>query len=261
MLISASLKADPVSEMASFSVFGTVDPADLAKSDVKTAHGPPMNETRYLSVQSCYVAPGPPARQMEALRQWNPLRHRELKVYLHSDLRGNASPADFAKLQSASDNSAVRSLVNATTKMSADLQISRDEAKKFPVAGGGNGGMSAGVADFWANVLSARVRAFVSGGAAGQPPYNHGGDSVQPAQEFAGLLKQQDKIRRQFSGFLGQTGIGRGPGSSPISTGSLSRRTNRACFLSEPLILGAAVTDLTRPLTFFIMPAEAIMSP
>jgi hypothetical protein len=216
LLSRASLQADAVSELASFSVFGTVDLADLAKSDVKTAHGPPMSETRYLSVQSCYVAPGSPARQMDALRQWNPSKHRELKVYLHSDLRGNASPADFAKLQSAPDNGAVRSLVNATTKMSEDLQISRDEAKKFQAsAGGGNGAMPGGVADFWANILSARVRAFGAGGAAAQPAYNHGGDSIQPAQEFAGLLKQQDKIRKQFSGFLGQTGIGRGAGSSP----------------------------------------------
>ncbi len=34
--------ADPVSELASFSVFDKVDLAQLAKSDVKTAHGPPM---------------------------------------------------------------------------------------------------------------------------------------------------------------------------------------------------------------------------
>jgi hypothetical protein len=216
LLSGASLPADPVSELAAFSVFGTVDLADLAKSDVKTAHGPPMSEARYLSVQSCYVAPGSPARQMDALRQWNPLRHGELKVYLHADLRGNASPADFARLQRAPDNGAVRSLVNATTKMSPDLQITGDEAKKFQAAAaGGNGAMPAGVADFWANVLSTRERAFISGGAAAQPPYNHGGDSIQSGQEFAGLLKQQDKVRRQFSGFLGQTGIGRGAGSSP----------------------------------------------
>jgi hypothetical protein len=34
--------ADPVSELASFSIFDKVDLAQLAKSDVKTAHGTPM---------------------------------------------------------------------------------------------------------------------------------------------------------------------------------------------------------------------------
>jgi len=50
--------ADPVSELASFSIFDKVDLAQLAKSDVKTAHGPPMRTSRFLAVQSCYVAPG-----------------------------------------------------------------------------------------------------------------------------------------------------------------------------------------------------------
>jgi len=61
--------ADPVSELAAFSIFDKVDLAQLAKSDVKTAHGPPMRNARFLAVQSCYVAPGSPAQQMEALRR------------------------------------------------------------------------------------------------------------------------------------------------------------------------------------------------
>jgi hypothetical protein len=151
---------------------------------------------------------------MEALRQWNPLKHRELKVFLHSDVRGNASPADFAKLKSAPDNAALRSLVNATAKMDSDLQLSREEAKKFSGDAGGGGATSAAVADFWSNLLSNRVRSFSSGGAAAQPPYDHSGAAIEPAREFAGLLKQQDKIGRQFSGFLGQTGIGRASGAA-----------------------------------------------
>src|SRR5690242_18299544 len=77
--------ADPVSELASFSIFDKVDLAQLAKSDVKTAHGAPMKNSRFLAIQSCYVAPGSPAQQMEALRRWNPSKYRELKVFLHSD--------------------------------------------------------------------------------------------------------------------------------------------------------------------------------
>src|SRR4029079_6847328 len=71
--------ADPVSELASFSIFDKVDLAQLAKSDVKTAHGPPMKNSRFLAVQSCYVAPGSPAQQTQALHRWNACTHRELK--------------------------------------------------------------------------------------------------------------------------------------------------------------------------------------
>src|SRR6266542_3500692 len=50
--------ADAVSELASFSVFDKVDLAQLAKSDVKTAHGPPMSNPRFLAVQTCYENEG-----------------------------------------------------------------------------------------------------------------------------------------------------------------------------------------------------------
>ena len=72
--------ADPVSEMASFSVFDKVDLAELAGSEVKTAHGVPMSTGRYISVQSCWVSPGSPAQVAAAMRRWTPTRHQELKV-------------------------------------------------------------------------------------------------------------------------------------------------------------------------------------
>src|SRR6184192_3205096 len=128
-------RADAVSELASFSIFDKVDLVQLAKSDVRTAHGPPMSNPRFLSVQSCYVSPGSPAQQIEALRRWDPTKHRELKVFLHSDLPASPTGANFSKLQNAPDNSSVRSLVSATQKLSPELQISKDEAKKFSPAG------------------------------------------------------------------------------------------------------------------------------
>src|SRR6059036_627331 len=207
-------RADAVSELASFSIFDKVDLAQLAKSDAKTAHGPPMRNPRFLAVQSCYVAPGSPAQQMEALRRWDATRHRELKVFLHTDLPSSPTPANFEKLKNAPDNGSVRSFVAATQKLSSDLQISKDEAKKFSAGtGGGGGAIPASVAAFWADLLSARTKSFVSGGMSAQPPYDHAGPSIRASDEVNGLLREQEKIRRQFSGFLGATGIGRGAGS------------------------------------------------
>src|SRR3989440_11780461 len=113
MLIAGprSACADPVSELASFSIFDKVDLAQLAKSDVKTAHGPPMKNSRFLAVQSCYVASGSPAQQIEALRRGNPAQHRELKVFLHSDLPPKPGPASFCRLQNVPGNAARRSFV------------------------------------------------------------------------------------------------------------------------------------------------------
>src|SRR5436309_14221882 len=206
-------RGDPVSELASFSIFDKVDLAQLAKSDVKTAHGPPMRNPRFLAVQSCYVAPGSPAQQIEALRRWDATRHRELKVFLHIDLPSNPTPANFEKLKSAPDNASVRSFVAVTQKLSSDLQVSKDEAKKFSAGTGGGGAMPAPVAAFWADVLTARTKSFVSGGMAAEPPYDHAGPSIRASEDVNGLLREQEKIRRQFSGLLEATGIGRGSGS------------------------------------------------
>src|SRR5258705_3283352 len=209
--------ADPVSELASFTVCDKVDLAQVAKSEVKTAHGPPMKNSRFLAIQSCYVAPGSPAQQIEALRRWNPTKYRELKVFLHSDLTSNPGPANFEKLKNAPDNASVRSFVAATQKLSPDLQISKDEAKRFSAATGASGGgvMPPAVVAFWADGLTARTKSFVSGGMAAQPLYDHAAPSVRASEEVNGLLRDQGKIRQQFSGLLGATGIGRGAGSLP----------------------------------------------
>lgn len=207
-------RADAVSDLASFSVFGKVDLAQLAKSDVKTAHGPPMSNPRFLAVQSCYVATGSsPAQQIEALRQWDATRHRELKVFLHSDLPSNPTASNFEKLKNAPGNAPVRSFVAATQKLSSELQLSKDEAKKFSAGAGSGGAIPEPVAAFWAEVLTARTKSFVSGGMSAEPPYDHAGPSIRASDEVNGLLREQGKIRSQFSGFLGGTGIGRGAGS------------------------------------------------
>ena len=87
--------ADAAAELAGFSVFDKVDLAALANSP-SVAHGTPMSGS-YISAQSCFVVAAPPARVADALRQWNPARHSELKVLLHSDL-ASPGPASFPAL-------------------------------------------------------------------------------------------------------------------------------------------------------------------
>src|SRR5947208_5743573 len=91
LIVSAGIgiaSADPVSELSSFSIFDKIDLAQLAKSDGKTAHGSPMSNPRFLSVQSIYVLPGAPAPHLEAMRNWNPSEHHEPKLLLHADISG-----------------------------------------------------------------------------------------------------------------------------------------------------------------------------
>ncbi|CAN5816574.1 hypothetical protein BH20VER1_BH20VER1_23480 [soil metagenome] len=191
-LAAPPLQADPVAELASFSVFDKADLAQL-RGDARAVRGAPMNTPRFLSVQTVWVAPGTPAQQLQALRQWNPSRHSELRVHLHS------GGSNFSRLAQAPNNAAVQWLVTATTSKSPDLQLSRAEAAKLPANGSG---MSGPVADFWVGVLSARS----SIGPTGQPPYEHGGPTIKPGAEINGMLSQQGKIQKQFSGLLGGRG-------------------------------------------------------
>src|SRR5207237_4488029 len=213
LIVSAGIgiaSADPVSELSSFSILDKVDLAQLAKSDAKTAHGAPMSNPRFLSVQSIYVMPGSPAQHLEAMRNWNPTEHHEPKVFLHGDLSGSPSESAFAKRKIAPANAPVRALTNATAKMANELQLSREEAAKW---NGGDGALSGAGGDFWIGVLAGRARAFSSGGTAAQPSYDHAGPAVRPGDELNGLLREQAKIRKQFAGLLDSTGIGRGAGS------------------------------------------------
>ena len=169
-------------------MFQNADPAQLLKGDVKTARGPAMDSPRALSVQSCYVVPGHARESAQALQQWDPSRHAELKIYVHGDLPAAPAPASFSRLDSRPNNAAVRGLADATAKLGPELQISREEAKKFvPAAGGdGKGALPENVRNFWAAVLAGRAQDFAAGGAARQPAYDHTGQNVRPGDEFAG---------------------------------------------------------------------------
>src|SRR5437870_726918 len=96
--------ADPVEEMASFSVFGKVDLAELKGGAIKTAPGAPMSTPRYLSTQSCFVISKSPAAVITMMKHFDPTAHRELKVFLHADLPSSPSPANFSQLQKPPDN-------------------------------------------------------------------------------------------------------------------------------------------------------------
>lgn len=210
----AAAPADAVAELGAFSVFQNVDPAQLLKGDVKVVRGPAMDSARNLSVQSCYVVPGSPADAVAALEKWNPSRHSELKIYVHSDLPSSPAPASFAALGTAPGNGAVGSLVEATAKVSNELQISQEEAKTFTPAGGGaRGAFPEDVRNFWAGVLAARAQSFASGGASKEAAYDHTGQNIRPAEEFAGMLRQQEKIRKQFASLLADNGVSGGRGS------------------------------------------------
>ena len=185
LVSSLGVQADPVGDLASFSVFNNVDLAQLSRGEAKVQRGVPMNTQRFQSVQSCWVSPGSPAQVASGLRSFNPVRHSELKVLYY------ANGSNFSGLNSLPGSSSVQWLMNATQTKSNELQLSKAEA--------GRGG---GFAEFWSGVLSGRADAGVFGG----PAYDHGGKDIRPGNEINAMLSEQPKLKKAFAGVIGGKG-------------------------------------------------------
>lgn len=205
LALVACAKADPLGELAAFSSFKTVNLEKLAGGSVQATRGPTMSFPRGLAVESCYIIRKPLAQAITLHQQWSPLKHPELKVWLHGDLTARATAADFQKLRTAPGNGAVKSFVAATQKLPGgnELQLSKAEAGAFAGTPGADGGaMPEKVANFWGGVLAQRVQAYTSGGLGKLAPYENAGEAIRPADEVARLLKDAPKVRGQFSSLI-----------------------------------------------------------
>src|SRR5258708_3167331 len=107
-------------------------------------------------MESIFGVDAPFEKTLESLKEWNGTKHSDLKVYLHGDLAGAGSPADYAKLISAPANASVRALVAATEKLAPDskeLQMSAAEAAQAPKKSGGGGPTPPAQIAIWAELL------------------------------------------------------------------------------------------------------------
>jgi hypothetical protein len=199
--------ADPLAELAAVSSFKEVNLDKLAGGAVQITRGPAMSFSRGLSVESVYVVRKPVAATAALHVQWNPIKHAELKVFLHTDLSAHPTATEFQKLAQAPSSPPVKGFVTSTEKLGAgstDLQLTKAEATAYAgQAGAASGGaMPPKVANFWSNVLLHRAQAYLSGGMTKLPPYETLGETVRPADEIAHLLKDAPKVRSQFAALI-----------------------------------------------------------
>jgi hypothetical protein len=200
--VSAPLaKADALAEVAALTSL-KLDAAKLEKGDIISARnragGLPKGGQ---AIESVYVVSAPLEKTVETLKTWNGGKQAD-KVYLHEDLGGSPSAADFKKLSSAPSNSAVKAFVSSTGK--GQVQVGAGEAEKAPKASGISAPEFVG---FWSGVLSKRAQAFVSGGLPALPAYSVGGDKISAAGEANALLKAVPKISAQFRSVLNAAGL------------------------------------------------------
>jgi hypothetical protein len=215
-LIAPRAQADPLADLAKYSVFSQVDLTALSGGKILSARGPALDFPRDLTVQALYLVHAPVARALDMHKQWNAGKHPELKVYLHRDLSTHPTLADFT--QPIPGNSAVRKLADATEKLPAlgDLQLSKPEAAAFKNTGGG-GPFPQAVQNFWSQLLFQRASAFLQHGLSGLPPYDSSDGSVRVADEVSRLLGEQPKVRAAFGPVIDRSPLSGGLGSLPLS--------------------------------------------
>ena len=248
VLGSMSARAEPLAELAAFSSFKEVNLEKLAAGGAQTIRGPVMNFPRGMAVESVYVLRKPVQKAADLHLHWNPTRHSELKVFLHTDLSAHPAAAEFQKLNAAPANSSVKAFAAATQKLGAgktELQLNNADAKAFateaPAATAG-GALPPKVAAFWSGALLQRAQSFFSGGAARLPAYETAGETVAPGEEAARLLNNAPKVRAQFAPLIdsnGLTGSRTGPaqasywemfdveGTAAVNLGAIFTRSSR----------------------------------
>jgi hypothetical protein len=210
-----AVKADPISDLRSVSVFKDADLNKLASGDVLASRGPAMSFARGLSVESAFVVRAPVRTTVSLQQQWKPVRHPELRIYAQSDFSGRGSPGDFQGLASVRSNSSVKSFVDATLRLPQDaskLQLSNAEVKAFTGGGGGDGSMPASVVAFWSKVLADRAQSFASGGLGALAPYETTGSPVRVEEEVSRLIRESGNVRSYFASLISSTPIGGGRG-------------------------------------------------
>ena len=208
LTFAMSANADPLAELSAVSTFKSVDLEKLAGGTAQIARGPAMSLPRGLAVESVYVVRKPVQKTLELFVQWNPNKHPELKVFLHTELSAHPALAEFQKIASAPGNSSVKAFSAATEKLgggTSPLQLSNADVKAFAgqaAAGASGGALPPKVEAFWSGILFERARAFLSGGLPHLPAYETGGETIRPADEIGRLLKDAPKVREQFGALI-----------------------------------------------------------
>jgi hypothetical protein len=231
LFFAGSAYGDAVGDLRGVSVFKDADLNRLANGEVLAQRGPQLGLSRGIVIESVFVIHAPVQQAAAGLEQFNPARHSELRTYLQVDIGSSPSPNDFQKLSSAPNNSSVKAFVSATESLPGDsskLQLSKQEVRLYQ-ASGDKGNVPQSVVSFWGQVLTQRAKEFLSSGLSGLAPYETGGSNLKPGEELSRLVREDGKVRSQFSSLIESTPLGGGRGSlSPSLYWTLFEGDNEA---------------------------------
>ena len=217
-MATAATAQDPPAAMKSFAAFQRIDLNRLLGGDILVERGSLMNFPNGISGQTCFAVALPASETARRIQTWDPSPHSDLKVFAFHSLRMPCELTDFQSLDFRSSQYPIRWLLDktlASTPAKSDLNLTREEAKTLASCAPKRSDPQK-IATCWANLLFDRATRFQQKGLADVPPYEPGGQTVEPVAQLRKMLLEQPDVVHEFSPILKTMGLlGKEAAASP----------------------------------------------
>jgi len=228
---------DPIVELKTFSRFNNVSLEQISNQEVILIKGEAMDFTRGLTGEACFVLPTNLEKTIASYRKWDTSKDESLKVFYHRNVQMPPSDNDFKELTSIFKDSRFRWLNEKTKALNpsrTDLFLNKSELVcMFQILNSGKESLES-ITRGWREVLQARVIKHQSEGLSKNFRYEAGRSEIDVQSDLKSILKEQPKIRKQFSSLLEKTILSANIPSSdltPIYYWELSEIDKRPAFI------------------------------
>jgi hypothetical protein len=210
-----TVKADPVGEIAGYSVLSKEQIQSALEGTIESTRGPGFSLLRGIQTQSVFRSKLAPAALALALEQWDPTTHLELGTALHQPLKAGEALDSLKMLTEQSD-------IGLIAKLLPSLLAAVDHPGRWPLLDEEQARLNKAApknnkaaADWLDDVLARRSEAVLRGGLQAALPILIDGQKAGPGDEINLLLNQTPETSKRFSGLIatamnGKGGTGRG---------------------------------------------------
>jgi len=200
VFLSVPAVADVNSRIKQVTGFSGVSANDLADGSIRTSMLS-FNRNQDLGVESLFFVPATPDSVVNRITSWSPTSHPELGVYIHQEISIPPAAKDFAKLDGAASNAAMRLLERETLRSIQRFNLSNAE-KGLANSMFAKDKKPDAVRRFWKQLLNERATTYFTQGVAKLPPYSQGGKEIKVREETLALIRSQPKIFGNFKPIL-----------------------------------------------------------
>lgn len=198
--------ADPAQEIKGYSMFESIDIPALVKGEILAERGEAMEFERGLTVQTCYVVKRDVATTTALLERWDPVKHKEMDVYISHCFVEGEDPRFAELLKFDPTIRPVRRFFEEMLKAvegESHMQMTADDLARLKSRFKKDENVEskefvAKAEKFWAEMFATKFDQFAQKGMKGLPVYRIGGEDLSVATDIQTLLKEDQAISQRF---------------------------------------------------------------